>query len=165
MQKDKIRLLKVHYGNRWRNRDLTLHDRVILKMLIPGTSLGFDCMARPDIVPNLKISAEGKYNNVLALNLPVFKYKTLDQLANLVLQLQKQTLLHGRIFVSFNFQFVNFNRLRDDFFENLSIWINYLQTCNLILIKNFTKQVPKTNSWGDCFFIFENHEISDTNLL
>jgi hypothetical protein len=165
MQKYQVRLLKTHYGSRWKNSTLSLHDRVILKMLTPGTSLGFDCMSRPDIIPNLKISQNGKYNNVIAMNLPRFKYRNLNQIATILLEFQKQTMTNGRIFVSFNFQFVNFNRLREDFHQSLYDWINYLQTQNLVLVKNFTKNLPSTDDWGDCFFIFENYEISDTNLL
>jgi hypothetical protein len=165
MQKNQIRSLKSHYGDRWRNTIPSLHDRVILKMLIPGTSLGFDCVANVSIIPNLKISDNGMFNNIIAMNLPNFKYKTLDQLADIILEFQKQTLPHGRIFVSFNFQFVNFNRLKDNFYESLEIWINFLQKCNLQLVKNFTKELPKTNDWGDCFFIFENYEISNSDLL
>ena len=68
------------------------------------------------------------------------------------------------MFVSFNFQFVNINRLQKDFYQEIDIWINQLTQRNILLIKNFTKDLPNTNDWGDCFFVFENHEIPTTNI-
>ena len=132
-------------------------------MLLPGTSLTFECASVS--VPNLVIDQPGCYNNVLALNLTKFKYKTLSELADQVVELQKQTLCDGYIFVSFNFQFVNFNRLREDFSVALQKWINDLEQHKIILLRNLTAKLPQTNDWGDCFFIFKNYEISTTNVL
>lgn len=74
------------------------------------------------------------------------RYRT-DQL----IMLQKQTAHGGRMFVSFNFQFVNINRLQKDFYQEIDSWINQLAQTNILLIKNFTKDLPNTNDWGDCF--------------
>ena len=163
MQKSQVRQLKTHYGDRWRGSSQSLHEKAIMRMLSPGTSLTFDCASVS--IPDLVIDQPGRYNNVLALNLIKFKYKTLSELADQVVELQKQTLYNGYIFVSFNFQFVNFNRLREDFLIELQKWINDLANQKIILIKNLTTKLPQTNSWGDCFFIFKNYEISTTNLL
>jgi hypothetical protein len=163
MQKSKIRQLKTHYGDRWRGSSQSLHEKAVLRMLLPGTSLTFDCASM--CVPNLVVDQPGRYNNVLALNLLKSKYKTLQELADQVRELQKQTLYNGYIFVSFNFQWVNFNRLREDFSVALQKWINDLAQHKIVLVKNLTGKFPQTNSWGDCFFIFKNYEISTNNLL
>lgn len=162
MQKTQIRILKTHYGDRWRRTVPSLHEKFVLSMLQPGTSVAFDCVTVP--APNLTIDQSGRYNNVLALNLPRFKYKTLYQLSKQVQLLQKYACHGGLIFVSFNYQFVNYNRLREDFSLLLENWINDLAQHNIVLIKNLTKKLPSTNSWGDCFFIFSNHEIPNNNL-
>lgn len=163
MQKTKIRQFKTHYGDRWRSSSPSLHEKAVMSMLLPGCSLTFECANMS--VPNLVLDQPGCYNNVIALNLLKFKYKTLQELADQVRELQKQTLYNGRIFVSFNFQFVNFNRLRLDFSVALQEWINDLAQHKIVLIKNFSKNLPRTNSWGDCFFIFQNYEIPNSNLL
>jgi uncharacterized protein YukE len=163
MQKSQVRLLKKHYGVRWRSTTPDLHEKYVLQMLVPGTSLAFDCVTVP--APDLAINQLGSYNNVLALNLPRFKYKTLEELANQIKQLQQQTCYQGHIFVSFNFQFVNFNRFREDFSTALQKWINDLAQHKIMLVKNLTRKLPRTNDWGDCFFIFKNYEIPTDNLL
>jgi hypothetical protein len=134
-------------------------------MLVAGPSLALDCKLVYPKIPDLHIDQASSYNNILALNPIGFKYQTLEQLKNQLLVLQAITLPRGRMFVSFNFQFVNFNRLQQDFYQALNIWINELSQYNIVLIKDFTKSLPSTSDWGDCFFIFENHEISNSNLL
>lgn len=163
MQKSQVRLLKTHYGSRWRSDHPSLHEKAVARMLVPGSCLTFDCVLQG--IPNMIVDKPGRYNNVLALNLPAFKYKTLDQLLSKVTQLKQQTIPQGLIFVSFNFQFVNFNRFRKDFSTALDKWINDLQQLNIVCIKNLTRRLPNTNDWGDCFFVFKNYEISTDNLL
>ena len=163
MQKSQVRILKTHYGDRWRNTVPSLHEKFIMKMLQPGTSLAFDCVSVP--APDLRVNQPGRYHNVLALNLMRFKYKTLGEIADQIKQLQQQTHYQGCMFVSFNFQFVNHNRLREDFSVALQKWINDLEQHKIILVKNLTKKLPNTNCWGDCFFIFKNYEIPTDNLL
>jgi hypothetical protein len=165
MQKDLIRNLKNHYGPRWRCNESDVYSQAILSMLLPGNTLILECDRSYPQRLNLSTSKSGPYHNVLALNPMQFKYQTLNQLSKNLLDLQQQTSKSGRIFASFNFQFVNFNRLQQDFSQALEIWINDLSQHNLVLVKNFTKKLPSTNYWGDCFFIFENNEIPTTNLL
>lgn len=165
MQKNVIRALKSHYGVRWRCTTPSIHGRVVQQMLTPGSTLALDCELVYPMIPNLHTAQSNNYNNILALNPFQFKYQTLEQLKKKLLILQTSTLPHGRMFVSFNFQFVNFNRLQQDFYQALKIWINELSQHNIVLIKDFTKSLPRTNAWGDCFFIFENYEISNPNLL
>lgn len=163
MQKSKVRRLKTHYGSRWRSNSIGIHQKAVAKMLVPGSCLTFDCVLQG--IPNLVVDQPGVYHNVLALNLPVFKYKTLDQLKEQIKLLQQQTLPQGHIFVSFNFQFVNFNRFRQDFSLALQQWINDLNQLGIVCIKNLTGRLPSTNDWGDCFFIFKNYEIPTDNIL
>lgn len=165
MQKKLLRDLKSHYSSRWRCKENTVHARVVSSMLGPGTTLAIDCGVVYPKIENLQVDQPGQYHNVLALNSLRFKYKTLQQLQDQVMMLRAQTLYQGKIFVSFNFQFVNFNRLRENFYQELENWINELSKHKIVLIKNFTKNVPRTSDWGDCFFIFENHEIPSHYIL
>lgn len=165
MQKSIVRSCKSHYGSRWRGTTTSIHGRVVQKMLMPGSTLALDCELVYPEIPDLHTARVGNYNNILALNPIEFKYRTLEQLKNQLLVLQTMTLPYGRMFVSFNFQFVNFNRLQKDFYQALEIWINELSQHNIVLIKNFTKSLPSTGDWGDCFFIFENYAIPNSNLL
>jgi hypothetical protein len=165
MQKNIIRSLKSHYGDRWRCDDNSIHSQILRRMMVPGQTMALECgLVYPENL-NIQVDSPGHYHNILALNPIRFKYKTLFQLKDHIVNLQKQTVYNGRILVSFNFQFVNFNRLQQDFYQELNIWINELRRYNLLLKQDYTKFLPRTNNWGDCFFIFENHEISNSNLL
>jgi hypothetical protein len=165
MQKNLIRDLKSHYGSRWKCKNSTVHSRVILQMLCPGKTLAIDCKIVYPKIELLDVDQTGQYQNVLALNPLRFKYKTLQQIQDQIILLQEQTCFRGKMFVSFNFQFVNFNRLRQNFYLELENWINELSKQKILLIKNFTKNVPRTSDWGDCFFIFENNAIPNNHLL
>jgi hypothetical protein len=164
MQKSLIRSLKNHYGYRWEilrhNQKHTekinsAHDAVIMQYLVPGSTLAFEFVARQyqGIIPNLAIDQPGVYDNVLMLNTQTTKYRSLPELGEIVAKAAQQC--RYRLIVGFNFQFVKFNRLRDDFYTELQIWINQLATHNIMLVKNLTECVPKTNPYGDCLFVFE----------
>ena len=157
--------MKSHYGSRWRNADDSLHGRALLRMIKRGPSLAVECKLPYPSIHDLSVDRPGQYENILSLNAVKSKYKTLDQLKDQVLMLQTQAVTNGRLFFSFNFQFVNFNRLQKDFGRSLDFWLDELTDHKIRLIKNLTHDLPRTNDWGDCFFIFENHEISNSQLL
>jgi hypothetical protein len=105
------------------------------------------------LIPNLAVDQLGVYDNVLMLNTMPMKYHSLPELGEMVMTAAQQS--SHRLIVGFNFQFIKFNRLRDDFYAGLQTWITQLETHNIVLVKNLTKRVPNTNPYGDCLFVFE----------
>jgi len=164
MQKNLIRSLKSNYGYRWEilrhNQKHTekigsIHDAVILQYLVPGSTLAFEFVAHQyqGIIPDLAIDQPGVYDNVLMLNTLSMRYQSLPELREIVIKAAQQC--RHRLIVGFNFQFIKFNRLRDNFYTELQIWINQLATHDIQLVKNLTKCVTKTSPYGDCLFVFE----------
>lgn len=164
MQKNLIRSLKNNYGYRWEilrhNQKHTekigsVHDAVIMRYLVPGSTLAFEFVAHQyqGIIPDLAVDQPGVYDNVLMLNTLSMRYQSLPELRDQVIKKAQQC--RHRLIVGFNFQFVKFNRLRDDFYVGLQTWINQLATHDIRLVKNLTQCVPKTSPYGDCLFVFE----------
>lgn len=164
MQKNLIRSLKNNYGYRWEilrhNQKHTekigsVHDAVIMRYLVPGSTLAFEFVAHQyqGIIPDLAVDQPGVYDNVLILNTLSMRYQSLPELRDQVIKKAQQC--RHRLIVGFNFQFVKFNRLRDDFYVGLQTWINQLATHDIRLVKNLTQCVPKTSPYGDCLFVFE----------
>jgi hypothetical protein len=164
MQKNLVRSLKSHYGYRWEilrhnqkhsEKIRSIHDAVIMHYLVPGSTLALEFVGHQyqELIPNLAVDQPGVYDNVLMLNTRSMKYHSLPKLGEMVITAAQQS--SHRLIVGFNFQFIKFNRLRDDFYAELQTWIKQLETHNIILIKNLTKCVPSTNPYGDCLFVFE----------
>ena len=154
MQKDRVRQFKTHYRSRWRGRHNSLYDRTLLKLIQTGSSLLLDCNLVYPPLPNCCVDIPGRYQNVLAVNSMRLKYQTLSQLQTHAQDLQQQLVPGGQLFFSFNYQFVNFNRLQKQFDQELQSWLRDLSAQGLTVLHNFTKTLPRTNDWGDCFFIF-----------
>jgi hypothetical protein len=168
MQKNLVRKLKNHYGYRWqilrhnqKNTDKigSVHDAVLTKYLVPGTTLAIDYIGYQyqDIVPNLSVDRPGVYDNLLMLNSMTLKYRSLDEIADQIQKLSHQC--RHRMIVGFNFQFLQFNRLKYNFNQVIELWINQLEKRNILLVKNLTAGVPKSGPYGDCIFVFD---IKDT---
>lgn len=167
MQKNLVRKLKSHYGYRWqilrhnqKNIDKigSIHDAMLKKYLVPGTTLNIDYIGYQyqDIIPNLYVDQPGVYDNLLMLNSIKLKYRSLDEIADQI-QISLQQCRH-RMIVGFNFQFLQFNRLKQNFNQDIEHWINQLEKNNLLLVKNLTGNVPKTSPYGDCIFVFDIKE-------
>jgi hypothetical protein len=90
------------------------------------------------------------------LNSMRFKYESLDEIAQ---QLQKLSLqCRRRMILGFNFQFLQFNRLKQDFDHAIKLWTAQLETHNIMLLKTIVSTVPKTSPYGDCIFVFDMKE-------
>lgn len=131
------------------------HDVMIMRYLQPGTTLALDCIGYQyqGLIPDLSVDQAGTYDNVLLLNTMNLKYLSLDELHTVVVETAQQC--KQRLVVSFNFQFVQFNRLKFNFTECIENWINQLANQNIVLFKNLSTNVPKTSPYGDCLFIFD----------
>lgn len=164
MQKKLIKWTKIHYGYRWtimrynqkhNEKHGSLHDAIIMKYLVPGTTLTFDCIGHQyqGLIPNLSVDQEGIYDNILMLNTMKLKYRSLEELQCIVVETAQQC--RQRMFVGFNFQFVQFNRFKFNFLVDIEDWINQLANKGIVLYKNLSTDVPKTTPYGDCLFIFD----------
>lgn len=173
MQKKLIRMYKSNYGYRWTilknnlkpsNEPLvTLQDYLIFKNLIPGTTLGLDFMCNQYIstIDNLTVvewpieQPTTVYNNIILLNNRFLKYKSFDEMKEFLLDVTQFLQPNGRLFVSFNFQFVKYNRLTKNFLQEINQWVNALDLSDIKLVKKIISNVPKTDPYGDCLFVFE----------
>ena len=167
MQKNLVRKLKSHYGYRWQilrhNQKNTgkigsIYDAVLKKYLVPGTTLAIDYIGYQyqDIIPNLYVDQPGMYDNLLMLNSMSLKYRSLDEIADQIQKSSRQC--RHRMIVGFNFQFLQFNRLKYNFNQAIVLWINQLEKDNILLVKNLTGDVPRTGPYGDCIFVFDIKE-------
>lgn len=177
MQKSLIRDIKLHNGGRWillknslKNREqlITPHDRFVFSHLLPGSTLGlsFINLQYLNLIDGLEINDEtldyqynynhSKCQNLIMLNDMVLKYKTLDQMKDLIVEKSNTYLVNGgRLILGFNYQFVKFNRLKYDYHLAIDNWLTDLKRNNLNLLLKTNKRIPNTNPYGDNLFAFE----------
>ena len=154
MQKTLVRSLKSHYGYRWvilrhnqKHADKigSIHDAVIKKYLVAGSTLAIDYIGHQyqTVIPDLSVDQPGMYDNLLMVNPIKLKYKSLDEIAVEIQQVAKQC--RQRLIVGFNFQFVQFNRLKYNFYHAIDIWINQLEQNNIFLLIQKEYNLKLTN--------------------
>lgn len=166
MKKSLARELYIHYGYRYelakynlRNTDqlITPYDRYILDNLNKGVTLALELIGHQysKFIPNLVIDEIIKVDNIIAVNSMFFKYQTLEQIGNKIDVLQNNLNKNGKLFVSFNFQFVNFNRLKFDFDTECAIM---LENTGLKVCGKIVKPHSHTNPYGNNFFILQKDD-------
>jgi hypothetical protein len=166
MQKSLVRDLCVHYGYRWaimrhnlRNDEqwVTPYDRYILDHLQPGVTTACEYIGNQyaKLVPGINIDSAGPCDNLIAANSTFYKYRTLDQIGELLTELGTRLNPQGRLFAGFNFQFVNFNRLKFDFAVELATMLDATQ---FEVIGQVIRAPEQTNPYGNNFFILQKHE-------
>jgi len=161
MSKTLIRHLKCHYGSRWRMSQQDHVTKALTQLVKPGTTTALEFSKVYHPVLNAS-AAEQTCTNLLAMNPSTFKYKTFAEIEDCIVALKSSIETGGRLLVSFNYQFVNYNRLRENFHQGLENMVSRLEQQGLVLIKNFTKKrLPQTSDWGDCFFVFEKNKEGD----
>jgi len=123
MNKTEIRILKSHYGARWTefrynrkhtDKILCLENRFILSEIVNEPVLALNCLGEnfKDIIDIHIVPADYKYQTLLLINNVEFKYKTVDQLVNLIVKYSSMHLApNGRIIVNINMMFLIFDRL------------------------------------------------------
>lgn len=174
MHKSVIREYKCHYTTRWEAMKhnlkhpgdvVSLHDKLIMKQLVDGPTLfnniiglqhiGTIDLAISDARLNYQYNYKpAKYKNLVLLNDPQFKYKTLDQILLMIVEMATTNLdLGACLVVGFNYQFVKFNRLKYSYDDAIAEWLDKLQQNRLKLKLNLTKKLPNTNPYGDNIFI------------
>ena len=166
MLKNQIRTLKSHYLSRWavmrhnqKNQDkiLLLEDQFVIKNLLPGTTLCYNCLGEA-YQGIINLHSNKKCNNLVLINNLEFKYKTVDQI-NLWLQELANNLLlpGGHIIFSIEHRFLIYNRLEISVATLLSTWFNNVKHVKVLKSVNL---LGKTNpGYGDYFFCIEyNHE-------
>ena len=165
MNKFQIRQLKNHYQSRWgvlrhnqknTKKILLLNDLFVLKNLLPGRTLCYNCLGEMynDIIPDLSVTLTQRCNNLVLINNFEFKYKTLDQLAEYITELAKKSLCPGgRVIMSFEHRFLIYDRVGvsvDSLFNN---WLEGLTKFKLVSkILLLGKSQP---GCGDYFFCLD----------
>lgn len=168
MNKFQVRQLKSHYMARWAvlrhnqkhsEKILLTNDLFVLKNLLPGNTLCYDCLGElyQGIIPNLSITADQQYNNLVLINNINFKYKTLEQISDYIETLTMQTLLpRGRIILSFEHRFLIYDRVNksvDSLMENWTLSMKKFKPITILLILG--KSQP---GYGDYFFCLEAND-------
>lgn len=165
MNKFEIRQLKSHYLARWAvmrhnqkhaNKILLFQDLFVLKNLLPGHTLCYNCLGEmyQGIIPNLSTSIDQRCSNLVLVNNIEFKYKTLDQIADFVKTLSTQTLLPGgRIIMSFEHRFLVYNRVCKSVNSLIKNWTGSLQNFNPVV--TFSSLENSQPGYGDHFVCLE----------
>jgi hypothetical protein len=164
MHKQQVRKLKSHYLARWgvlrhnqknSQKILLVNDLFVLKNLIPGRTLCYECLGEmyQNVIPDLSTSGSGQYNNLVLINNIEFKYKTLDQITAYLENLARDVLLPGgRLILSFEHRFLVYDRVGISVDTLFRQWIANLENFNLVkMVSLFGKSQP---GYGDYFFCF-----------
>lgn len=168
MDKIDVRTLKSHYRSRWAllrhnqkniEKTLLLDDQIVLKNLLSGNTLCYNCLGDiyNGIVTNLSLDiADKKYQNIVLINNTEFKYRTLDQIAEYITDLAKCALLpNGRLIISFEHQFLIYNRVEVGINDLLKSWASNLDNFSTVMhVSLLGKASP---GYGDYFFCFDYH--------
>lgn len=159
MTKLQIRRLKSHYLSRWavmrhnqknQKKILALEDQFVLKNLIPGSTLCYNCLG--EIYQGMIDLSQGeKYSNLVLINNIEFINLTVDQTNKWIEDLANQFLKPGgRIIISLEHKFIIYNRVEISVNTLVSTW--FMNSKRLKLIK-FLNVLGKTNpGYGDYFF-------------
>lgn len=159
MTKTHIRNLKSHYLARWtvmrhnqknKNKILLLEDQFVLKNLLPGATLCYNCLGEiyEGIIDQ---SSSKKYHNLVLINNLEFKYKTVSEINAWLFQLAKNLLEPGgQIILSIEHRFLIYDRVNISVNTLLSSWFD--NSKNFTILK-FINLLGKTNpGYGDYFF-------------
>jgi hypothetical protein len=163
MHKLQVRKLKSHYQARWGvyrhnqkniNKILLINDLIVLKNLVPGDTLCYECLGEVyrDIIPNLSTTISKQYNNLVLVNNLDFKYKTLDQITEYLENIAHNVLIPGgRIILSFEHKFLIYDRVSVSVESLFSHWTANLRKFRLVkMISLFGQSQP---GYGDYFFV------------
>lgn len=162
MTKNQIRDLKSHYQSRWsifrhnnkqQEKLLLLEDQFVLKNLLPGKTLCYNCLGElyQDIVEQLSVCPGQKVNNLVLINNIELKYKTVDQInAWLTIMAQENVLLGGRIIFSVEHKYLIYNRTHISVDTLLQSWFLNFQDFKVIKFLNLLYR--NTPGYGTYFF-------------
>jgi hypothetical protein len=166
MNKKEIRRLKTHYGARWvimrhnqknSNKILLVIDNFVLKNLIKGSTLCYNCLGNVynDIIPQLHTEHDDiTYNNLVLINNIEFKYKTIDEISDNVSFLSKKFLKPGgRLIFSIDHRFLIYNRVEQSVNSMLDSFVTSLPTFQKITAVNLLGKTPY--GYGSYFFCFK----------
>lgn len=129
---------------------LVLEDQFVLKNLIPGSTLCYNCLG--EIYQGMiDATPEKKYNNLVLINNIEFINLTVDQTNVWIEDLAGRFLKPGgRIIISLEHKFIIYNRVEISINTLISTW--FTNSKRLKLIK-FLNLLGKTNpGYGDYFF-------------
>jgi hypothetical protein len=162
------RNLKNHYLSRWAvmrhnqkndNKILLFEDQFVLKNINSGTTACYNCLGEmyQDIIPNLECRLVPCDNLVLINNLE-FKYKTVDEITQLLLGLaQKHLSVGGRIILSIQHRFLIYNRCVVSVDSLLATWFDGIKEFKVLKALNLLGKTQP--GYGDYFFVLEySHE-------
>lgn len=138
---------------------LLINDLFVLKNLLPGSTLCYDCLGElyQDIIPNLSTTADQYCNNIVLINNIKFKYKTLDQISDYIDTLCDQALLpKGRIILSFEHRFLIYNRVSKSVDSLINNWINSLNKFTPIASMSMLGKAQP--GYGDHFVCLEAND-------
>lgn len=167
MDKAQIRLLKNHYQSRWavlrhnqkyNQKVLLLNDLFVLKNLLPGETLCYNCLGEmyQGIIPGLSVVANKRYNNLVLINNIEFKYKTLDQLTLYLEQITDQFALNkSRVVISLSQKYLIYDRVGISVKTLLDSWAYNLKKFKLV--NNVSLLGSSQPGYGEHFFCFEYH--------
>ena len=133
---------------------VTPYDLLILDHLQPGVTVAWELIGNQyrHLIENINIDQDCECANVIAANATFFKYQTLAEIGQRLQALGSRLQPGGRIFAGWNLQFVNFNRLSTNYYENQD---RMLADLPYTVLRRIVKGARETNPYGNNFFILE----------
>ena len=157
MNKNQIRQLKSHFGVRWAElrhwqktsqHVLCFENKFILSQIHPGPAIAPDCLGEVyQGLIDVDTTVKRSYNTVLLINNLAFKYKTVDQLAKLIVNFKS---IGKRIVVNFNFHFLIYDRLKYTPAQ-LLYQLEQLLCCDFTISKKILFRKITNHGFGNVF--------------
>jgi hypothetical protein len=167
MTKTQIRQLKSHYGSRWRvyrhnqkhhDKKLFLEEKFVVDNVLPGPVLAKDCLGEIyQHVLNVQTQCQGLTKTILLINNPEFKYKTVNELVDIVCANKKDIDRPGRIIVTFSLFFVIYDRLNNSVETLVEQLVEQFKTKDLVCHKKYVN-TSLANGVGQIFLSLDCHD-------
>lgn len=147
MNKTQIRQLKSHYGARWRVyrhnqkhsvKQLLLEEKFVVDNVLPGPVFAKNCLGEIyQHVLDIQTQYQCPTNTVLLINNLEFKYKTVNELVDIVCDNKQHVVNAGRIIVTFSLFFIIYDRLNEPVDNLIDQFVRKFKTRNLVCHKKY----------------------------
>ena len=176
MTKKNMRSLMIHFNQLYQHYRSTPDvlvptDKITVKLLKPGSTLVWNSYGYRfvnhiqdlhiyDDFQKSNISLDRTFDNIVIVNPMVLRYTTTTELSERLLHLITKINEGGRLQLSFNSQFLLWNRVSSPIGPEIELLVNKLEQQGLQLIFKDVKLLQTTIT-GDCKFLFDKSKQLD----
>ena len=169
-----MRSLMLHFNQLYQHYRLTPNtltpmDKITVKLLVPGSTLVWSSYGYRfinhikdlhiyDNYQKSNISLDRTFDNIVITNSMILRYLTVTELVDKLVPLINKINKDGRLQLSFNSQFLLWNRVSSPIGPEIDLLVNKLEEQGLQLIFKDVKLLQATIT-GDCKFLFNKTTI------